>query len=592
MGTQRQAYRTRQAWLAQGSRLIRRGATAGALIALTLATSPSYGKEKAADLLIVNGHVYPAEGDARFEEAVAIRDGRILAVGSNNSLGALRDSHTRVIDAHGAAVTPGLIDTHVHFLMGAQTLDQIDVNSVRDSAELARRVAAFAKAHEDRPWLHGFGYFSDKLTAQDIDAGCADRPVVLRAGDGHSMLANSRALALAGITAKTPNPDGGIIVRDARGNPTGLLLETAQGLMAATMPEPGLADRMRLLDIATREALKAGITTIVNVGGTDDLTLLDQARAENRLGIRIYQSLWLTADSKSAELPLGFAFSRADADRFRAIRDAHKDDALLRTGMVKIMLDGVIESHTAALLAPYSDQPSNNGHANYTPEELTRVITMMDADGWQIMTHGLGDRAVRMALDAYEAAARANPAPTRGRRHKIEHVETIDPAEVPRFASLGVTASLQPDHAGGMNDPDQQGRRWTYLGYTRSAWGFPWKSIRQAGGRVAFGSDWPVAPLNIGPGMAVATGRLPHPPIPDQKLTVAEVIDGYTRDAAYSIFADKETGTLTPGKRADIVIFRDDIFAGQRQETIDVAYTLLNGAVVYSGEKDGNNERD
>ncbi len=496
----------------------------------------------------------------------------------------MRGPQTKLIDAKGAAVTPGIIDTHVHFLMGASTLDQFNATGARDSAELSRRVRAFADAHPDRPWLLGFGYFSDTLTARDFDAASGAKPVVIRAGDGHSMLANSKALALAGITRATPDPEGGRIVRDAAGNPTGHLLETAQGLMAKAVPALTEADRMRLLALGTEAAYKAGVTSIVNVGGTDDLELFQRARAAGTLGIRIYSALWLTRDMVSAELPQSFDFDRAALAKFDVVRAAHKDDPMLRAGIVKIMLDGVIESHTASMLTPYTDDASTSGYANYSPENLRRIITMMDADGWQVMTHGLGDRAVRIALDAYEAAAKANPAPARGRRHKIEHVETIDPQDVPRFGRLGVTASLQPDHAGGMNDTKMEGRRWNYIGYTRSAWGFPWKSIKTAGGRVAFGSDWPVAPLDIGPGMAIATGRVPHPPIPQQALSVAEVIDGYTRDAAYSIFADKEVGTLEPGKRADIVVFRNNIFAGKGGETLPAAYTLLDGKVVYEAK--------
>lgn len=555
-------------------------------IALTLMVGTAgLAQSRSADTLILHGNVYAADGTGRHAQALAISGDRIMAVGSDAEMSALRGPATKIIDARGGAVTPGIIDTHVHFLMGASTLDQFDATGANTGAEISRRVKAFGEAHPDRPWLLGFGYFSDSLTAKDFDAASGGRPVVIRAGDGHSMLANSKALAMAGLTAATPDPEGGRIVRDAAGNPTGHLLETAQGLMAKVVPPLTEADNMRLLALGTEAAYKAGVTSIVNVGGTDDLALFERAHAAGKLGLRIYSALWLTKDSTSAELPQSFDFNRADLAKFDAVRKAHKDDPMLRAGIVKIMLDGVIESHTASMLSPYTDDASTSGHANYKPEELARIITMMDADGWQVMTHGLGDRAVRIALDAYEAAEKANPAPARGRRHKIEHIESIDPVEVPRFAKLGVTASMQPDHAGGMNDPKMEARRWKYIGYERSAWGFPWKSIKNAGGRVAFGSDWPVAPLDIGPGMEVATMRIPHKPIPDQKLTVDEVIDGYTRDAAYSIFAEKDVGTLEPGKRADVVIFRDDIFKGHGGPSLPSAYTFVDGKLVYEAGK-------
>jgi predicted amidohydrolase YtcJ len=207
----------------------------------------------------------------------------------------------------------------------------------------------------------------------------------------------------------------------------------------------------------------------------------------------------------------------------------------------------------------------------------------MDRRGWQIMTHALGDRAVRMALDAYARTAKVNPAPARGRRHQTEHVETIDPAEVPRFGQLGVIASLQPSHAGGMNNANRSSRRWQNLGYTRSAWGFPWTSIKQAGGRLAFGSDWPVASLNPGRGMAVALNRLLHPPIPDQRLTMPEILDAYTRDGAYTIFEEARLGTLEAGKLADIVVLRGDVVGHPPTAALDltVAATVFNGRVVY-----------
>jgi predicted amidohydrolase YtcJ len=536
-----------------------------------------------ADLIITNGRVYTADGQGTIAEALAIQGNRITHVGRADAIEARRGPQTEVIDAHGATVLPGLIDSHVHFLMGAETLDQMSLRNVRTAADVQQRIREYVAANPGRSWIRGWGYFSG-ITRQDLDVATGETPALFIAGDGHSMLANTKALTLAGITKTTPNPEGGEIVRDRKtGEATGVLLETAQALLSAVLPAPTAAEQRRLIAKGTEEAHKAGVTTIVNVGGSDELEAYDGARAAGELKLRIHSALWLKQDNADAALPKTFAFTEADADRFETFRRKYAEDDLFRTGIVKIMLDGVIESHTAAMLEPYTNRPSTSGHANYSQEELNRVIAMMDRRGWQVMTHALGDRAVRMALDAYEHANAVNSAPARGRRHKIEHIESIDPVEVPRFAKLGIIASLQPSHAGGMNNPKRTPTRWANIGYERSAWGFPWKSIRDAGGRLAFGSDWPVASLNPGRGMFVALHRMPNPPIPDQALTMGEVIDAYTRDGAYTIFEDERRGRLAPGTLADVVVLASDVFARPAESAGDLVVdtTIFDGKVVY-----------
>lgn len=559
------------------------------VVALFLLTTACGGlaADETADLIILNGQVYTADGGSGFQQAVAVKGAQIVAVGSNEAIERWRGPETQVIDAGGGAVTPGLIDSHVHFLPGAATLDQLSLSGVADGAELSERFARFVAEQPDRAWYEGHGYVPDRIGRADIDRATGEKPAIIRVGDGHSIIANSRALALAGIDRNTPDPVGGRIVRDARGEPTGHLLETAQGLVFSAMPEATRAERRRLLELGTDAAHAAGVTTLVAVGGTDELALFQEARAEGELGLRIAMALWLTQNAATSEIPESFAFTPADADRFDTIRAGVHKDKWLKLDLVKIMSDGVIESHTAAMLEPYRDDPSTMGIANYPPEELARVIGMMDGRGWHIMTHALGDRAVRVALDAYEQAAAANPAPAKGRRHKIEHIEAIHPDDIPRFRQLGVTASLQPAHARGMNDPEMRARRWKVLDYETSAWGFPWKSILDSGGRVAFGSDWPVAPLNIGSSLETATGRIAQPPVPQQQLTVAQTIDGYTREAAWSIFVDQDRGTLTPGKLADIVVFADDIFSKPADGAdLPVRFTIVDGNLVYQAAGD------
>jgi predicted amidohydrolase YtcJ len=339
----------------------------------------------------------------------------------------------------------------------------------------------------------------------------------------------------------------------------------------------------RLLTLATAEAHKAGVTTAIVVGGSEEIDAYDAARASGALQVRIRMAMWLRQQPSGPGLPSRFDFSEREADHFDEIRRRYKEDALLQVNLVKIMLDGVIESHTAAMLGDYADQPGNRGTANYTPEALAAAIGMMDRRGWQVMTHALGDRAVRMALDAYEKVAAANPAPRRGRRPHIEHIESIDPAEVPRFGKLGVIASLQPAHAGGMNNPARSSQRWRNIGYERSAWGFPWRSIKESGGRIVFGSDWPVASLNAGRAVTVALGRIDHPPVPSQRLTMPEILAAYTSDGAFGIFEESRLGAIRPGYLADVVVFTSDLAAGppETPESFEVAATVFDGRVVY-----------
>lgn len=538
-----------------------------------------------ADLVILNGRIYAADGKPGFKEAVAVRGRKIVFVGTDADAKRYVRSSTKVIDANGHSVIPGLIDNHVHLLSGGEALEGPAFGGVRDAAALKRAIDSFLDANPDVTWIRGGGLYG-QFTAKDLDPLTRGKPALLMAGDGHSMIANSAAMKLAGITRETPAPAGGEISKDpATGEPNGVFMETAQAVIERAIPPRTDADMERLLQKATDEALRNGVTTIVNVAHPAELTVYAKARREGRLRVRLYNAIWLTANPPAGGrsglgFPAEFAFSEKDADDFDRLRSSYPNDDRLQLRMVKIMSDGVIESHTASMLQPYEDQ-SNLGVPNYTPEDLTRVITMMDRRGWQIMTHALGDRAVRTALDAYETAAKSNKPPPGGRRHKIEHMESMDPADIPRFGQLGVIASFQLAHASPMVGPGRDAERWRYLGYLRSAWGFPWKSINEAGGRVVFGSDWPVVSLNPGRAMHVGMNRMLNPPVPDQRLTMAEIIDGYTRDGAYAVYQEHKLGTIEVGKTADLVLLSDDIFAHPPVGSMGVNMTILDGEVVY-----------
>jgi len=316
---------------------------------------------------------------------------------------------------------------------------------------------------------------------------------------------------------------------------------------------------------------------VQDAGGTaDDLELLALLRKRGELTLRVYQALRADATLTAAGL-----------DELDQVRTRFADDPLLKTGAVKLIADGVIESHTAAMLQPYANRPASKGDARFTPEQLNAVVAMLDKGGWQVMTHAVGDAAVRMTLDAYEAAAAGNSAPERGRCHRIEHVETIDPDDIARFGKLGVIASMQPMHATPSATP---GDVWSVnIGEERASRGWMWASIAKAGGRLAFGSDWPVMTLDPLKGLRVAVTRTTPDGLPEggwistERLAMRKAIDAYTRGGAWASFDEQRKGLLARDMLADIVILSDDIFAGpaSRLTTTEVAVTIVDGKVVY-----------
>jgi predicted amidohydrolase YtcJ len=533
------------------------------------------------DLIVYNAKVYAADGSGDFKEAVAVRGNTIFRVGSNRDIKRMARRQTVVVDAHGGAVIPGFNDSHVHFASGSLGLSEINLLDAPTTEQVSAKIKAYAEAHENDGWITGRGWyytaFSGGLpTRQLLDQLVPDRPAYLTAYDGHSAWANTAALRLAAITRATPNPKNGIVVKDAAGEPTGVLKESAMALVRSVMPKPTRAARLDAIRAGIREAHRFGVTSVQNANGTaEEIDLWGELRRGNELKLRMYHAL-----------SAGSEFNEAVADRFEDTRRTYGDDALLKTGVVKLMVDGVIESHTAAMLEPYTNRPTN-GLPNFTAEELNRVVTLLDKRGWQIMIHAIGDAGIRMALDAYEAAAKVNPAPPRGRRHRIEHIESIDLADVPRFGKLGVIAAFQPFHA---NPDPSMGSVWSEnIGPQRAAHGWLWHSVARAGGRLSFGSDWPVVTMDPRVGLHVAVNRLSpkgEPAggwLPEQKLPLKAAIDGYTSGAAYASFDEQRKGTLTRGMLADIVILSTDIFAPPaRVLDAKVDVTIFDGKVVYN----------
>ena len=541
-----------------------------------------------ADLIVVNGHVYTADGSHQPQQALGVRGNRIAVVGANDEVLKWRGPATQIIDAGGRAIVPGFNDIHTHILSGGLDMETVNLQGAQTLDEVQSRIRSYASAHGDLPWVRGtgwgYGAFPGGVpTRQQLDAAVPDRPAIMRCFDSHSIWANSKALAAAHITKDTPDPPNGVIVRDSvTGEPTGLLKERpAMTLIDGVVPKPSRADKRRALKAAVNEALRYGVTSVTDAAGTpEDLEVFDDLRRSGELTARVYYSLLITP-----------GFTDQDADRFDAVWRTHPDSPRLKTGLIKMFMDGVIETNTAFMLSPYANDPSTRGRPNYSREEFQRILQTMDRRGWQIMVHGLGDGAVRMVLEGFEHVAAVNSMPSRGRRHRVEHIETIDLEDVPRFGKLGVVASMHP--GGGFisaNRPLSAGTPGFMLGAwgrnigpERAARGGLWKSIADAGGRVVFGSDWPVASLDAMSRITSIAYRPPRSGGTDQRLSLQSAIDGYTSTAAFASFDEKEKGTLAAGKLADVVVLATDVFTHPPTTRTDVAVdlTIFDGKVVY-----------
>lgn len=536
------------------------------------------------DLIVINGRVYAGDGAEDLAEAVAIRGNKVIRVGSNREIQRLRRAQTTIVDAKGGAVVPGFNDAHAHFISGGLSLDQVNLLEAATLDAIKDTVRIWSSVHPERAWITGRGWYYQPFagslpTRQLLDTLVPDRPAYLIAYDGHTGWANSKALELAGITRHTRNPLNGVIVKDSRGEPTGALKEAAMALMTVA-PQPTAEDKVAAIRAGLVEAHRVGITSVQNAGGSaEDLALYDGLRKRGELTLRVYQAL-----------PVDAALDEAGLAALGKVREQFADDPLLKTGAVKLIADGVIESHTAAMLEAYEHRPVSKGEVRFTPEQLDKTVSMLDREGWQVMTHAIGDAAVRMTLDAYEAAATANPKPERGRRHRIEHIETIDPADIARFGKLGVIASMQPVHATPSPTP---GDVWsTSIGAERAAHGWLWASIAKAGGRLAFGSDWPVMTLDPMMGLHVAVNRttvdgLPAGGwLPAERLPLRKAIDAYTSDAAWASFDEQRKGVLERDMLADLVVLSEDIFETPAARLTDaqVMVTIVDGKVVYRRE--------
>jgi predicted amidohydrolase YtcJ len=549
---------------------------------------------RTADLLFVNGAIYaPASNGAPRPTAVAVAEGRIAAVGMDAEVRDLGSARTEVVDLAGRMLVPGFQDAHVHPPSSGLEMLRCNLSDAFTIEEYERLVAAYAEHHPEVEWIDGGGWSMDLFPGGNppreiLDRVVPDRPVFLWSRDGHSGWANSKAIEIAGVTRDTADPDDGWIVRDEDGEPGGTFHEGAAFLLEGHAPKEPPSAWAEGLRVAQRHLHSLGITAWQDANvGTDAgyptfEPYLDLARS-GELTARVVGALWW--------------------DRHRGLEQVEDLLALRERGVVgrfaatsvKIMQDGVVENFTAAVIEPYLDAEGrttdNVGRSFVEAADLNRAVTRLDAEGFQVHIHAIGERAVREALDAFEAARTANG--PNDLRHHIAHIQVIHPDDVPRFAALGVVANAQPLWA--VNEGQMEHLTKPFLGPERSGWQYPFGSLARAGARVAMGSDWSVSSPNPVWGVHVAVNRTSPPEypyghvsddafLPEERLDVRTALDGYTIQTAYVNHLDATTGSIEVGKDADLVVLDRDLLSLPPEEisSATAQLTLVGGERVYA----------
>lgn len=525
-----------------------------------------------ADVVLFNAVLHTMDAANPAATALAIDDGALVYVGTDDGARAFIGDSTQVVDLAGATVLPGLIDAHTHLVTSGAEAEDAALGDCKTVDDLLAVVRSFGAAHPTG-WLLGGGYdvsaFEGHLTRQQLDGVVSDRPVFMGAVDGHTAWVNSEALRVAGITAKSKDVPGGVIDRDADGVPTGMVRENALELLYAVMPEYPADQLDRGLDAAQAEAHSFGITSAIEPGG-EEFVMETYGRAERAgtLDLRVRAAMIVDG-------PRGVA----SAIKARKTYDSNR----LAVDAVKLFLDGVIESETALMLEPYAD--GRNGEALFTDDALRRTAQKADRAGLQLHAHALGDGAVHQMLDAL-AWLETTEGP-RDRRPLLAHLEVIDPADVPRFAALGAYADFQPLWA----YPDSYIRdlTWPVIGPERSRWLYPIGSVDRAGGVIVGGSDWSVSSMNPFEAIEVAVTRQdPDEPgdvlVAEERVTVDRMLRAYTIDAARAMFLESEVGSITVGKRADLIVVDADPYTVKPHALSDVhvTQTWFDGRVVFA----------
>lgn len=560
---------------------------------VTVCALAAFSQSKpSADLIITHGHIYTVNEHQPWAEALAVKDGKVLAAGSETEIEQYRGHETKTIDAQGHLVLPGFTDCHSHFLDGSLSLLQVNLDDADSIAEIQKRVKEYAAAHPDLRWVLGRGWkyilFGSGLPEKKyLDEVVPDRPVYLESFDGHSWWANSKALAAAGINSKTADPAGGSFVRDPKtGMPTGAVKEdAADDLIGRAIPAPSHATIIEALRRGMQEANRVGLTRIISPDGVsirtgdfDILDIYDELRRSGQLTVR-------TDIARRIQPPV---LRAEDVQKIEDARRRYHDD-WISAGKAKFFVDGVIETRTAAMLAPYANDPSNSGQLLWDPDKYKQAVVELEQHGIQIFSHAIGDRAIRLALDAYENSQNVNH--SFDTRPRIEHIEDIAAADIPRFGKLHVTASFQPLHA---YPDDDVLKLWSgNLGPERAKRGWVWHDIESTGGVLAFGSDWPIVTMNPWLGVQTALTRQTtegEPAggwLPNERLTLEYAIKGYTLNAAFAGHREKTEGSIEPGKVADLIILSQDLFKIDPHQVAktEVLLTMVGGKVVYQSAK-------
>jgi predicted amidohydrolase YtcJ len=553
-----------------------------ALVASVLAAGACARAEKVppADLILTNAAVYTLNPAEPWAEAVAVAGGKIVYAGAGRGAGRFRGAATRTIDLRGRMVLPAFQDSHIHLIEGGVESRLCNLAGLETPEAVYAAVTDYAARNPGRPWITGGRWDlpvfpAANPTKEALDEIVPDRPVCLFAADGHSAWVNTLALKIAGVTAKTPDPPGGRIERDPRtGEPTGTLRESASGLVSRHIPETTAADVLQGLRAGLEMTRRLGITSIIEA--SVERSELDAFAAMDRSGeldLRVLASLYVDPDKGLPEVA-----------RLEKLREAYRGPRLKAT-TAKIFADGVVEAHTAALLEPYLDRPGDRGLPLLEPEAFDKLAVALDAAGFQIHVHAIGDWAIRMTLDALEAAEKANGA--RDLRHHIAHLELIDPADIPRFKALGVVANFQPLWA--YADPYITKLTLPILGPARSRWLYPIGSVLRTGAVVAGGSDWPVSSADPLEAIQVAvTRRGPDAPagpawIPEETADLRSMISAYTGNGAYLSHEEAVRGSIAPGKLADLIVLDKNLFkiAASEIHTARVLLTLFEGKEIY-----------
>jgi predicted amidohydrolase YtcJ len=561
------------------------------LVNLSSISALAQAHHTVADTVILHGKIYTVNPRQPWVEAVAVRGGKIIAVGSDKTIAAYQGPSTKIIDAKDHMVLPGFFDGHVHILGGARTLDELDLSGwwsggPKTPADFQKMIKDYAALHRSDKWITGMGWTYDIFgkgglpNKKLIDEVVPDRPVFLVAYDGHTAVANSAALRIAGITRDTPNPPNGIIDRDPKtGEPTGVLKEgPAHQLVQKFIPTPTREEEVSLLAKAFQYFNSLGLTSVTSCGGdVENIDLFAELRSRGQLTARLYGAPIENPPGSAPQFPQFMKW-------VEGLREKYHDE-WIDVGAVKFFADGVIESHTAAMLQPYANAPTE-GHLNFDPSVYTKDVVEVNRLGLQVFTHAIGDRGIRMALDAYQQAEKVTG--NGDLRDSVEHIEDPSAEEIPLFGKLNVVASMQPLHE--VPNYDVLHVWAVNVGPERAQRAWPWHDILAGGAHLAAGSDWPVVTPNPWQGIQeFLTRETPQGTPsggwhPNERITLPEAIKAYTLDGAYRDRRENILGSIQVGKLADMIIISQNIFRVRPMQiaNTDVLMTMVGGKVVYN----------